>query len=102
MSKILVALISVALAVNLVHTQDLLCSWIEDPSCVARSAFSIENVHQIRSRAALEAEFVLEATWHESAPIFIALAQPRYRTTNILLYWRFEDYSSGTETEDTS
>ena len=42
---------------------------------------------------------MLEATWHESAPIFIALAQPRYRTTNILLYWRFEDYSSGTETE---
>ena len=68
-------LLAFAFAVNLVHTQDLLCSWIVDPSCVASSVFSIENVHQIRSRAALEAEFVLEATWHESAPIFIALGK---------------------------
>jgi len=92
-------LLAFAFAVNFVHTQDLLCSWIEDPSCVASSVFSIRNVHQIRSRAALEAEFVLEATWHESAPIFVALAESWTGTNSILMYWRFEGYSSGTETE---
>ena len=98
MIRILVAILAFAFAVNLVYMQDILCSWIEDPSCVATSAFSIENVHQLRSRAVQEAEFMLEAAWHESEPILIGLAKSWNRTTNILLYWRFEDYSSGTET----
>lgn len=98
MLKKLFALFAFAFAVNLAYAQDGPCHWEFVPHCVARLAFSIENIHQIRFRAAQEALYVLEATWHESEPIFVGLAKWPDQTIKRLVYWLFDDYASGAET----
>lgn len=98
MFKKSLALFAFAFAVNLAYVQDRPCHWEFEPHCVARLAFSIENIHQMRFRAAQEAVLVLEATWHDSEPIFVGLGMWRGHSTKMLLYWRFDDYVSGAET----
>ena len=70
-----IVLLALILAVNIVHSQDLLCgSHPYEPACVATSAFSVDNVHRVRSMGLQEADVrPLEASWNKTELILVTL-----------------------------
>jgi len=87
-----ITLLALVFVVNIVHAQGILCgSSLDDPACSSTSAFSADNVHQVRSFASTEAPIdnLLEASWHETGLIFVTLGERLQGENPMLKYLDF-------------